>query len=155
MTVQLKEPFCPRRIRPLGLWSPEGWRIKTYGIAYVGDSPRADLVDAAKHVALDALHHARDHYGVGFLGVHDGRGANFAFLDWWASENELHHRVWIGPTGNPHALRPATPEDPIACIWDLAVIGFERQAWFDAVIDNPHGSPDVEEYLRRELDASL
>jgi hypothetical protein len=33
--------------------------------------------------------------GVGFLGVHGGRGADFVCIDWWAEENESHHHVYL------------------------------------------------------------
>lgn len=40
-------------------------------------------------------------YGVGFLGVHDGRGADFVFIDWWAEENELHHHLYMASHNQP------------------------------------------------------
>jgi hypothetical protein len=38
-----------------------------------------------------------------------------------------------------------TPTGLAACVWDLAVIAYERQAWIDAVLAAP--VPDVERYL--------
>jgi hypothetical protein len=40
-------------------------------------------------------------YGVIFLGVHDGRGADFAFIDWWAEEHELHYYVYVASHNQP------------------------------------------------------
>lgn len=110
--IQLQEPYSPRPIRFLELWEEAGWRIKVYGIGYQRDLPRPELVEAAKGVArqrLSDLSGTEGHYGVGFLGVHDGRGVNFVFLDWWANENELHHHVFVSPKDEPGAFQYVTP----------------------------------------------
>jgi hypothetical protein len=39
--------------------------------------------------------------GVGFLGVHGGRGADFVCIDWWAEENESHHHVYMASHNQP------------------------------------------------------
>jgi hypothetical protein len=147
--LKLQEPYKTRPIRFLELWQEAGWRMKVYGIAYQGDRPRPQLVETAKQLARQRLPLAEaqsNHYGVGFIGVHEGRGANFVFVDWWADENELHHHVYTGPLDQPDKLEAWQPSDPIACVWDLRVLCFERQAWLDMVLKNRVG-PDIEGYL--------
>jgi hypothetical protein len=151
--LKLQEPYQTRPIRFLELWQESGWRLKVYGIAYRRSQPRPELIDAAKRVTrlhLSGATMTRQHYGVGFLGVHDGRGANFVFLDFWADENELHHHVYVSPADQPDRLECVTPTGLAACVWDLRVICFERQAWVDAVLANPTG-PDVDKYLACRL----
>lgn len=97
-------PYEPRPIRFLELWSVEGWRLKVYGIAFGRPQPRSELVTAARRIALRHLHSlpaGLSHYHTGFLGIHEGRTANFVFPDFWADENELHHHVFVSPTGHP------------------------------------------------------
>ena len=150
-------PYRPRPIRFVELWQVGNWRIKTYGIAAGRPSPRSELMAAAKAAAGDRLNAADNqarHYGVGFLGVHDGRTSNFVFIDWWADENELHHHVYVSPTDDPAKLRYTTPSGVIACVWDLRLMAFERQAWLDAVLNNPRG-PSVDEYLRIQLNEDV
>ncbi|HML21399.1 MAG TPA: hypothetical protein PKD09_07125 [Aggregatilinea sp.] len=157
MVFQLQEPYAPRPIRLLDPWAYAGWRLKVYGIAYGRALPRPELVEAAQAVAAQRLPQPAvtgDRYGVGFLGVHDGRGAAFVFVDWWQSENELHHHVYVAPTEQPTALEYVTPSGLSACVWDLAVICFERQAWLETVLANPAG-PDLDAYLARCLDADV
>jgi len=150
--IPLSEPYRPRPIRFLELWQTGDWRIKVYGIAYRRDRPAEFLVEAAKEIAAERLASVEPgaHYGVGFLGVHQGKTGNFVFIDWWSAENELSHHVFFSSSGLPGHLHPATAEDPIACVWDLAVIDHERRAWIDCVLARPDG-PDVEAYLDRRM----
>ena len=146
-------PCEPRPIRFLELWQPAGWQIKLYGIAYGRPAPRGELIEAGKKMAqaiLVTMAKKTKHYSVGFLGVHDGRTENFVFVDWWADENELHHHVFISPTDEPAELLDMTATGPMACVWDLRVIGFERDAWLSAVLRNPRG-PDLDAYLNQRL----
>jgi hypothetical protein len=152
--IELSENYARRPIRFLELWEAEGWRIKVYGISYNRDLPRPELVTAARQTAALHLENDRNHYKVGFLGVHDGRGANFVFFDFWADENELHHHVYISPADDPEDLHPAGPDDPSVCVWDLQVQSFERQAWIENVLANPYG-PDIEQYLECKLNADV
>ncbi len=135
-------PYRTRPIRFLELWQHGAWRLKVYGIAYNRSAPRPALIAAAKEVArerLAGISQSAPHYSVGFLGVHDGRTSNFVFVDWWASENELHHHVYVSPVDKPQQLTYETPSGLTACVWDLRVMAFERQAWLDTVLKNPRG----------------
>ncbi|HET9529400.1 MAG TPA: isochorismatase [Blastocatellia bacterium] len=155
--LRLEEPYEARPIRFLELWEDAGWRLKVYGIAYRRERPRQELIEAARQAARDRLPRPAvtdSRYGVGFLGIHDGRGANFVFLDWWQDENELHHHVYVSPHDRPQLLEYSTPTGVVACVWDLRVLGFERQAWLDAVLANPNG-PDIDDYLARRLDEDV
>lgn len=151
--LDLQEAYKPRAIRFLELWQIPNWQLKVYGIAYEGEYPRDILIDAAKELArheLPDVSAMKNHYGVGFLGIHDGRDANFVFLDFWADENELHHHVYVSPADAPADLDDVTGTGLTACVWDLRVLCFERQAWIDTVLANPDG-PDIAAYLERRL----
>jgi hypothetical protein len=146
--------FSPRPIRCIDRWEIEGLRLKVYSIAY--RRPVADdlLVDAARRVVSAQLreHPTRnEHHGVGFVGIHDGRGENQVFLDQWVNQNELLHSSWVSPKDAPaELLRPREDHNSV-CVWDLFVQGFERQAWIDCVIGNDEG-PDLEAYFARVFD---
>jgi hypothetical protein len=124
-----------------------------YGIAHSRATPSLGLIEAAKGVAADrlaAVAPSMQHYSVGFLGIHEGRTSNFVFVDWWADENELHHHVYVSPKDEPQRLNYATPTGVIACVWDLRVLAFERQAWLDTVL-KPAGNVNLDAYLERRL----
>lgn len=150
--LRLLRPYKTRSIRPLALWSHNGWRVKVYGIAEEAEYPRPVLVESAKHVAARLLADDADMtngYGVGFLGVHDAAGGCYVFFDWWADENELHHRPFVAPAARPAELRAVT-RGSAACTWDLAVIAFERDAWVREVLARSAG-PSIEGYLASSL----
>ena len=43
---------------------------------------------------------------------------------------------------------------PTGCVWELAIVDFERRAWIEDVLLNPPG-PDLERYLERRLDEDV
>jgi hypothetical protein len=51
-------------------------------------------------------------------------------------------------------LRPETPDDPISCAWDLAVIAHEQSTWVTHMLANPAG-PDLDAYLTEQLNANV
>jgi hypothetical protein len=142
--------YQPRPISFLELWRHGSWRIKLYGIAYGRPAPEAALVDRARGLAKDVLEEVTDHYGVGFVGVHQGKTAHFIFVDWWARENELNHRVFVSEPDAPMNFVDQTASGVMACVWDLAVIGHERNAWIETVMKSGAGDP-FEAYLARRL----
>lgn len=146
--MKLEQPYSPRRIRMLELCSVGGWRMKLYGLSRRDDAPDPRLVLGARRLAAAVLPTppvTEARYGVGFIGVHQGRGSNLVFVDWWERENELRHHVWVTEDESFDAFEYVTPVGLAACVWDLVVIGFERQAWVDAVLAAT--TPDVNRYL--------
>jgi hypothetical protein len=155
--MYLREPYASRQISLLELWRPGPWQVKLYCIAWREPRPSQGLVVAGKGIISDLLEDsaaATHHYGLGFAGIHQGRGADFVFLGWWADENELHYHAFSAPSGTLHLLRPTGARGPLACVWDLAVIAHERQAWVETMLANPSG-PDATAYLARCLNADV
>ena len=151
------EAYAPRRVRPMGVRSFGDWTLKLYGIAYGRAEPSPELVHAALEAADSALPapaRSDARYGLGFLGIHHGRDSNFVFVCWWENENELQHRVFYSAPDRPGALRPATPQEPIACVWDLSVIAHEREAWIRHILSRPSAADRVA-YLADALHADV
>ena len=154
---RLGEPYAARPVRATGIERHADWTLKTYEITYRDRPLDAELRAAALAVALARLPTPAvtdERYGIGFIGMHQGRGGNFVFVDWWARENELHHHVWFSASDAPGQLRPAGRDDPIACCWDLSVICHERAAWVRHVLGRPE-APDMEAYLADALEGPV
>jgi hypothetical protein len=150
--LKLKNSYRPRPVRFLELWECGPWRIKLYGLTAEHTRLLPDLTRAAKELVRHTLSTEADEskgYGVGFAGIHCGIDANFVFIDWWENENELHHHVFVSTLESPLELHSAPP-GLVACVFDLQVIWFERNAWVEKILANTRG-PDVESYLKKVL----
>ena len=150
--LKLTEGYRDRPIRFLGFWDFPGWRMKTYGIAYNRSAPCPGLIATAKEITQERLAQTatEQSYGVGFVGIHQGKTVNFIFIDWWADENELHHHVYVSPEEHPDILEYKTSTGLIACVWDLQLICFEKEAWIEDVLKKPD-HPDLQGYLAKQL----
>jgi hypothetical protein len=143
-------------VRPLEIWEHDGWLLKVYGLAYRGDRPPTDVVDAAKRVAAETLPlpaETPDRYGVGFLVVHEGQDARWLLVDWWGFESVLHHRLFMASLDGEPEFEPA-PDPLMACVWELAILAFERDAWVETVLTDAK-RPDVPAYLSRRLEGPV
>ncbi|HZW10576.1 MAG TPA: hypothetical protein VFF69_11795 [Phycisphaerales bacterium] len=151
-------PACNERLRPvrcIDIVELVGFRLKLVTIVASGDQAGPDLTAGAICVAERHLreHPTRhEHYGVGFLGVHDGQGSNQVFLDLWINSNELKHTIWISSKDKPGELVVPPDDYNSVCVWDLAVQAFEREAWLRHVLRNSAG-PDLDAYLAERIDA--
>jgi hypothetical protein len=147
------ESYSPRSFRFIELLKIGDWRMKLYGIACHNELPRSELIAAAKEIAQKQLATEKgNNYGVGFIGVHEGRGAAFVFVDFWGNENELFHRVFLSRGNDPEKLAPAEPSDSSVCVWDLHLQSFERAAWIKNILQKSD-APDFDGYLSEHLNA--
>jgi len=147
------QEYNQRPIRYLGLWEIGGLKLKAYGITCGQIRLEQKLIDAALRVAQERIAASArntNHYGVGFVGIHQGETGDFVFVDWWADENELHHHVYVSPSGKPDDLEYKTPTGLSACVWDLYLIGHERDAWVNHVLKK-NRAPDLDGYLNEIL----
>ena len=137
-------PYAPRRVTSLGVRTVRGFRLKTYAVVF-GNAP----VDPARFELGFALASGGIARGprparAGISILHQGRTGDYLVLGWWDHENELPIRVFVrGDAG----WRPAQNGEG-ACVWDLAVVWHEREAYVKTVLA---GKP-VEEYIRFTLD---
>lgn len=158
-------PFAPRPIRFREILAHEGWRLKRYAIS-VGGAAGAARADVAipdwpefadgRALALAALPvpaRTAERPGVGFLVEHRGAGADYLVIGWWDRENELPVRVLVREHAPGAAWRPAHASESF-CVWDLQVIGFERDAYVASVLASDAGPGAVDVYLARRLEVN-
>ncbi len=152
----LESPYKPRHVRFVRRDEVAGWQLKLYGIAVNGREPRPELLEATRDLAASVLPQppvADDRYGIAFATAHDARAVGIALVYWWQSENELHQRIHVSPKDDPSAFIQVENQ-PAGCVWELAIVDFERRAWIEDVLANPNG-PDLERYLARRLDEDV
>ena len=156
LATALEAPYRARHVRFVRREEVEGWQLKLYGIAVNGQEPRPDFVEATRALAGSVLPQppvADARYGIAFATAHDARSVGIALVYWWQSENELHQRIYVSPKDEPAAFT-RVDDQPAGCVWELAIVDFERRAWIEDVLSNPDG-PDLERYLGRRLDADV
>ena len=146
-----------RSIRFLGTRIQDNWSIKTYGIATFTERPRDELLSAAL-ARLPGLLPAPSElsaqtHGEAFVIVHDGGDGCYVLVDWFANENEVHQRVLSAPLNTPDRLAPQAGH-AIGCVWELAIVDFERRAWLDHVL-SPAAGPDFAAYRRTYFEGEL
>lgn len=142
-------PFIARPIRYAGITEVEGFRLKRYIILYGGGPFRDVAFEAGMKLAQESLPRPAvnaERPGVGFAIAHQGNGVDYLVLAWWDNENELPLRVFVRPQTPEGEWRPARGGESV-CVWDLEVIGFERNAYVKTLLN----AVTVEAYLELHL----
>jgi hypothetical protein len=70
-------------------------------------------------------------------------------VSWWENQNELFHRVFTSTSAEPASFTGARQTGIVACVWGLAVIGFEREAWIASMMSGPKAG-GVDAYLAKD-----
>jgi hypothetical protein len=152
-TWRVSEAYRARPVRFRELREAGGWRVKIYSIVYGSaplDWPVYEEVLPRALASLPQPAIAPGRPGVGFAIAHQGRGVHYLVLNWWANENEYFNRVFVREFGEGTSWRLAAG-DEAACVWDLEIVWFERQAYVQSVLARPD-APDLDGYLARRLD---
>ena len=153
-TVKNIEPYVQRPVELLKQISSEGWRIKVYGISAKSKPLSKELVSAGIQIVLPHLPQpalADQRYGVGFFIIHTMR--NWFLLDWWESEDIMHHRLFSSPLDNPNSITSEPDRSMIACVHEFRMISFESDAWIKTVLCKDC-DPSLDEYLKLKYGCS-
>lgn len=148
--------FRPRRIAFDSVVTRAGWRLKVYHILHGDKQPDPALGEAALEAALASLPGPDDgarHYGVGFVGIHQGASFDFVLAAFWAYETELRFQTWMRPTSQSYRLEPVRGSELSVDVWDLALLAFERDAWVERVLAPERA--DLDGYLAETLTRAL
>jgi hypothetical protein len=144
------EEYRARPIRFLELFERDGWRLKLYSVTYGADRLAREIYDEGLRIASQQLPQPAESAhrpGIGFAIFHQGRGVHYLVLCWWDNENEFFNRVFVRSFDPGSSWRAATAGES-ACVWDLQVIWFEREAYVETIL-TPEPGPNVEAYLAR------
>ncbi|MDA8016344.1 MAG: hypothetical protein MPN21_02750 [Thermoanaerobaculia bacterium] len=137
------------------LTTDDGWRVKFY-VMTCGDraAPQA-LVDHALdllHATLPTPVPSSQRERAAFATLHVGETGDYLLIDWW-EEDLLHHHLFGAQRPHDGDLRYGDPRGVCACVWEMAVLSFERDAWCRHVL-LPR-SPDLEGYLAERLEGTV
>lgn len=151
--------YQTRSIRFLGLEKHEKWTIKVYSISSKNEYADQNLITAAKtnlpHWLDKASIHSLPNYQVATLIIHEGREAGFAIVSWWVDENMLQLFAYSSSTANPHQFQLISDKGIVSCVWEMAVLWFERNAWVEEVLKQAKNTRVLDNYLSRSLNEDV
>jgi hypothetical protein len=133
-TIEPDFSYVQKLVRPnVGLVLPNAW-LKWYDIS----RPGIDLDEAgreAREFLLDEVEANRLQLGnrLGFVLLHHCASMAFLIVLTWNNENELWQTVYEKEPDTAAPFKRVTWEQgghrPVLCVWELAPVGFERDAW--------------------------
>ena len=142
-----------RRIRHLDSWSVNDRRFKVYGInpdtaletsALIPSS----MLEGARNVLENTVcRHPGEHRSeqAGFVILHKGNIGNWLLINWWADGILLFNHLFRSKAPDIGRFE-AAPDGLLACVWELKVVEFERDAWTRSMLRN-EGDPNIDAYF--------
>ncbi|SEK91034.1 hypothetical protein SAMN05414137_104231 [Streptacidiphilus jiangxiensis] len=131
--------YAPRLVEALPPVDVEGRILKAYAMFANPDGsqlrPEPEwLRQQAASVLVDPLQEG-DH-PAGFLILHHGADGTYLLVSQWFGGDMLKHWVRgsvVDAEGNT-TFAPLDQRDLVACVWELEVVRFERDAWVNTVL---------------------
>ena len=155
--------YEPRAVRFHGVLEVRGRRLKLYTLSAPGREPGAlppgrDLRHTLEAGLLD-LGDEPDH-GVGFAILHWAEDGDYLLINLWYDANMLRSSVFRieARDARSPALASLAPLRVIACVWELDIYKFERDAWVREVLQKrPDSLTDavLEPYLAVGLNGTV
>ncbi len=142
-------PYRDRRTWLIDVREIKGWQLKVYGICAHGCQLHTDVVDAAVWHVSQNVDWGDAETGYGFVTFHSGEEAVWLMVDLWANDI-LRHSLFRAPLSQPDQFQPGPVDGTIACVWELAVLFHEREAWVKHVLSSTDIA-DFQAYMRDVL----
>ena len=150
--------YQTRPIRFIEIYKVANWTLKIYSISsrneFVSNSyiinTKKNIESWLQNVAQTNL----DNYRVGTLMLHECKEGCFAIINWWIDENMLQHYVYLTKNEQSQEFELFSNNGIVTCVWESAVIWFERNAWVKHVLMK-NENPDFESYLQEHLNEDI
>ncbi len=148
MKHSVTERYRPRAVSDLGVWDVAPLKLKVYGILADGQEMTEQVVDTAQSFVgteVPPLVAAEgEDNGLGFVIIHPGELGVSVLAHWWIQGSVLCQHIrrtlWGADAPMKTAARPV-----IACVWELALINAEQEAWRKTMMT---AEPDALAYLQ-------
>lgn len=152
------ETFKPRKAEFNRLATIKDWRVKIYTITWRLCFESFEILENAV-AKLPVLLEKTSALGLktyraGFLIVHEGRDGVWTLFNWWLGGGILQSITFFTPFDAPHEFRSLSADGFMACVWELAVIDFERAQWVENVLQKAE-KPDFSGYLETVLNGEI
>ena len=152
-------PYQTRPIRFLGLEEFGAWTVKLYSISTKNEYADEKRIQAAKDRVPEWLLQAEltglPYYKVATLIIHEGRDGCFAIISWWTGENMLQLFAYMADEKLPNQFHLISDKGIVSCVWEIAILWFERNAWVRNVLMQPENPDALHQYLLAQLNDDL
>ena len=155
---EIKSKYQQRPIRFLECFHVDEWKVKIYSISVRQSLVSELFISLAKKNLKNWLMLSKntplDNYHMAKLILHEGKEGCFAIVNWWIDENMLQQFVYLATHEHQDSFVLYSNSGIITCVWELAVIWFERNAWVEHVLSYPE-QPNWQRYLTETLNADI
>jgi hypothetical protein len=155
--MKIKSVYTTRSIGFVEVHQHKDWQVKVYRIAIKKEYVLQDHIQKAIENLDNWLSNSKiydlDTYKIATLIIHEGKEGCFAIINWWIDENMLQNFVYLMKKGEPD-FKLFSGNGIITCVWELAVLWHERNAWVKHVLMQ-NENPDYQGYLKDQLNIDL
>lgn len=150
---ELLRPYQPRLIGAVGVVEIADWRIKLYTLTYREVFSADTTLNAARrHLPGWIAGSAQDEFAshqLGFLIVHEGTDGIWTLFNYWTGGEILRGQTYFSSPETPDQFAPRPHHGFMACVWEMAILDFERRAWIASML---RPEPDRAEYLTATIE---
>lgn len=148
--------YLPRWVEAKGMIAVNGYRLKPYSMHIAMHESKRMLssqeLQGLLRKCLSTSADPMDH-GVGFAIVHYARDGDYLLVSRWYGGNMLKHELFrISHTRQGWRAVPLRSTNIVACVWELQVITFERQAWVYTAMAKGGTEVSFDMYLKTTLE---
>lgn len=131
-----------------------GWNVKVYTITARDSFESKTILEKAIDRLPEWLAKSKKlqfpTYRAAFLIVHEGRDGVWSLINWWIGGEMLQTMTFLTNWAMPNEFISVPKEGAMVCVWEMAVIGFERDKWIEHILKKA-GNPDFETYFNQGL----
>jgi len=148
-----------RPIRFIGLENFEEWTFKVYSISCRLEKANQLWIDSAINQFPIWIRNVNNtnkkNYRVATLIVHEGREGCFAIISCWVDENMLQLFAYFAGDIQKVDFQLISDKGLVSCVWELAILWFERNAWVNLVMQDPDNPLALQNYLQQQLNEDI
>ena len=146
--------YKPRNVEFRQLLTSNDWTIKLYTITHRASFGAETFLANALAQLPTWLEKSKalkfPTYNIAFLIVHEGRDGVWTLINWWIGGEMLQATTFYTSFEKPGEFLLLPTEGFMACVWELAVISFERAMWVEYILKKAE-KPDFTGYLQKYL----
>jgi hypothetical protein len=150
--------YRPRLVEMNQLAKVGLWNVKVYTITNRAAFASQQVLENAVRNLPQWLERSRElelpTYDQAFLIVHEGRDGVWTLINWWIGGEMLQSKTHFTDFDKPDEFQEIPDDGFMACVWELAVVSFERAMWVECVLKNS-ANPDLIGYSQKHLNQSV